>query len=138
MQELVDLLLVLDDREARLGVIDDEGQLALDRVLVERHRHAAERLGGHDRPVERRAVVADDRDLVAAGQAEREKAERDQARFLEVLAPGIGLPDAVFLLANGDLVGDALGVPLHQLREGIFARSAGGQSGVQSSSIGPL
>src|SRR5438132_86376 len=46
VQELVDLLLVLDDREARLGVIDDEGQLALDRVLVERHRHATERLGG--------------------------------------------------------------------------------------------
>ena len=75
VEQLVHLLLVLDHREARLGVVDDELHLLLDGVLVERHRDAAERLGGQHRPVELRAVVADHRGLVAA-----RKAERGQAR----------------------------------------------------------
>jgi len=41
-EELVDLLLVLDDREARLRVVDDVFHLLLAGVLVERHRNAAE------------------------------------------------------------------------------------------------
>ena len=54
-EELVDLLLVLDHREARLRVVDDVLHLRLDRVLVERHRDPAERLGGQHGPVELRA-----------------------------------------------------------------------------------
>ena len=43
--QLVDLLLVLGDREPHLGVVEDIGHLVGDRVLVDRHRHAAQRLG---------------------------------------------------------------------------------------------
>ncbi len=89
VQELVHLLLVLDHREPRLGVVHDELHLLLDRVLVQRHRHSAERLRRQHRPVERGAIVADDRGLVAAGEAERGEAERDQARLREVLTPAV-------------------------------------------------
>jgi hypothetical protein len=104
VQELVDLLLVLDDREAGLRVVEDVFHLLLDPVLVERHRHAAERLGGEHRPVELRAVVADDGDLVAATEAEGREPQGDQACVLEVVAPGVGLPDPVVLLPDGDAV----------------------------------
>ena len=67
-QQLVDLLLVLGDRKAHLGVIEDEGHLLGDRVLIDRHRHAAQSLCRGDRPIEPRPVVADDRELVAAAE----------------------------------------------------------------------
>ena len=42
LEQLVDLLLVLDHREAHVGVVEDVGHLVGDRVLVQRHRHAAQ------------------------------------------------------------------------------------------------
>ena len=74
--QLVDLLLVLDDREAHLGVLQDIGHLVGDRVLVDRHRNAAQCLRCGDRPIEPRPVVADDRDLVAAPETQRASARR--------------------------------------------------------------
>ena len=44
LEQLVDLLLVFDDRVPHLGVVDREDELGARRVLVERHRHRAERL----------------------------------------------------------------------------------------------
>ena len=119
VQELVDLLLVFHHGEPRLRVIDDVGQLFLDRVLVERHRNAAQRLGGGDRPVELRSVVADDGRLVAAREAQRGQTEGDATRALLVVAPGVGLPDAEVLLADGDLVRPPLGVGADELRERV-------------------
>src|SRR5262249_6329696 len=72
-------------------------------------------------PVELRAVVADDRDLVTAGEAERRQSERDEPRLLRVAAPGIRLPDAVVLLPDRDLVRRAPGVVDRQLGEGVEA-----------------
>src|SRR5262249_53018690 len=69
--QLVDLLLVFGDREPHLGVIEDEGHLLGDRILVDRHRHAAQGLRRGDRPIETRAVVANDRQLVAAAKPHR-------------------------------------------------------------------
>jgi len=100
VEQLVHLLLVLGNREAGLGMVEDVGELALDRVLVERDRHAAEGLRGHGRPVELRPVVAHDRGLVAAREAERREAERDEPGLGEVLGPRPGLPDPVVLLAG--------------------------------------
>ena len=119
VQELVHLLLVLDHREPRLRVVHDVLHLLLDRVLVERHGHAAEGLGGQHRPVERRPIVADDGGLVAAREAERGQPERDQARLGEVLAPGIRLPDPQVLLADRDLVAEAARVVRDELGEGV-------------------
>src|SRR4029450_3932191 len=65
---LVDLLLVLGDDHADLGVIPHVGQLLGDGVLVDRDGHAAETLRGHLGPVQTRTVVADDRQPGAPGR----------------------------------------------------------------------
>jgi len=70
-QKLVDLLLVFGDGKADLGVIEDKSHLLGDRILVDRHRHAAQRLGCSDRPVEPRPIIADDREPVAAAKPHR-------------------------------------------------------------------
>src|SRR6266478_134224 len=119
-EELVDLLLVLDDREARLRVVDDVFHLLLDGVLVERHRYAPERLRGEHRPVELGAVVADDGDLVAAPEAQRGEAQGDRARLGEVVPPRGGLPDAVVLLADGHAVRHLLRVGAGELRKRVL------------------
>jgi hypothetical protein len=129
MQELVDLLLVLHHREPRLRVVHDELHLLLDRVLIERHGHAAERLRGEHRPVERGAVVTHDRGLVAPREAERGQPQRDEARFRQVLAPAMRLPDPEVLLAHGDLAAEAARIIDDELGEGIergVERAGGG------------
>ena len=78
--QLVDLLLVLDDRETHLGVFQDIGHLVGDRVLVDRHRNAAQCLCRRDRPIKPRPVVADDRELVAARETEPLRARRPAPR----------------------------------------------------------
>ena len=65
LEHLVHLLLVSGDDVAGAAMVEDVGDLVADRVLVERHRHAPCRLRRHHRPVERRAVAADDGDVVA-------------------------------------------------------------------------
>ena len=55
-----DLLLVLDDREADARILHHEQHLVGACILVQRHRDAAERLGGTHHHVEVGAVVADD------------------------------------------------------------------------------
>ncbi len=54
-EQLVDLLLILDHREADLDVLQHEGHLCGDRVRIDRHRHATQRLRGHHRPIENAA-----------------------------------------------------------------------------------
>src|SRR5206468_11569659 len=75
--------------------------------------------GGHDAPVELRAVVADDGGLIAPGEAERREAEGDQPRLVEVVAPGVGLPDPVVFLADCDPAPEALGVLSDELRKRV-------------------
>ncbi len=98
--ELVDLLLILGDDEAHLGMLEDEFHLGGSRVLVDRHRHAAEALRGGDRPVEPRPVVADDAELVAAPEAQRGEAVGEILHFARALGPTPALPDAEILLAH--------------------------------------
>jgi hypothetical protein len=121
-QQLVDLLLILRHRKPRLGVIDDVGQLLLVRVLVERHRDAAERLRGQRGPVERRPVIAHDRGLVAPDESERGQAQGEAPAPLEVVTPGVRLPDAEVLLANGDAVAESVGVVADELGERVERR----------------
>src|SRR5262249_60745824 len=64
-------------------------------------------------------VAAEDARLVAAREAEGGGTERDASSALVVLPPGVGLPDAVVLLADRDLIGQALGVAPDELRERI-------------------
>ena len=64
-RHLVDLLLILADREADPGVIEHVDHLLGHRVRVDRHRNAAGGLHGGEGPVETRAVRPDDRHPIA-------------------------------------------------------------------------
>src|SRR5437764_7573417 len=99
-EHLVDLLLVLGDDHGDLGVIPGVRELLRDRVLVDGHRDATEGLRGDLGPVEARAVVADDRELLAAPHAERRQAEREVPHLGAGLRPRPRLPDAAVLLAE--------------------------------------
>ena len=118
-QHLVDLLLVFGHDDRHLGVVEHEGQLAGNGVLVERHGHAAERLRGELRPVEARPVVAEHRQLVAALEACRRQAQREVVHVGVAVAPGVGLPDAAVLLAHAGLPRVALHVARQQLGQRI-------------------
>jgi hypothetical protein len=64
--DLVDLLLILDHGERHVGVRQHESHLVRHGIGIDRHRNGAERLSGTHRPIEPRAVAADDGELVAA------------------------------------------------------------------------
>src|SRR5262249_18353565 len=115
---LVDLLLVLGDREADIGVLEDEAQLRRHGILVERHRDASEHLSGHHRPVQPRAVVSHDRETVAAPETLDRQAAGERADFIERLRPGPGLPDPQILLADSRTIGTDFRLVQHQTREG--------------------
>ena len=67
--DLVDLLLILNDREANLGMVKNIGHLLGDRVGIDRYGNGADRLGGGEAPIKAGTVRADYRDLVAALQS---------------------------------------------------------------------
>ena len=120
LEDLVDLLLVLADDHAGLGVVDDVVHLRGDGVLVDGHGRPAQGLGRHHGPVELRAVVADDGDLVAAAEAQAGETQGDALDVVGVLAPRVGLPDPEFLLADGGAaVAPALGLGEQELRQGL-------------------
>ena len=125
LEELVDLLLVLDDREMHLGVVQHIDHLRRDRILVERHRHAAQRLRGGHRPVEPRPVVADDREVHPALEALRRKPAGQRAHLVLDLRPGPGLPDPEILLAGGRVTAAGRRVVQQQARERIQCGSGG-------------
>ena len=119
LEELVDLLLVLDHREARPAVLDHVGQLVRDRVLIHGNGDPAEGLGGTHRPVQARPVVPDDRELVAAPEAEGGETARERLDLAEGLVPVPRLPDPEFLLTDGGTPREALRVVEEQLRERV-------------------
>ena len=120
LQDLVDLLLVLHHGEAHACMIEHEAHLGGHRVLIDRHRDGAQRLGGAHGPVEPRPVIADDRHLVAARQAEPGEAHGERGDLVAHLGPGPDLPDAQVLLAHGRAIGETPGVTQQQLGECVF------------------
>ncbi len=128
LQQLVDLLLVLDDGEVDVGVVQHVDHFLGHRVLVERHRNAAERLHRGHRPVQARAVVADDREVHPALEAQRREAAGQRAHFLRDLRPGPRLPDAEVLLARGRMAAAHLRVVLQESAETYPARLQLGRS----------
>ena len=126
LEELVDLLLVLGQGETRTGMLDDVGKLVGHRILVDRHRHAAQRLRRAHRPIEPGPVVADHDQPVAAPEAEIGQARRQQANLRCDMGPVIGLPDAVFLLTVGRPVGAAAGALRQKLGKRVPSVGSGG------------
>ncbi len=125
LEELVDLLLVLDDGEVDLRIGQHVDHLLRDRVLIERDRHAAQRLCSGHRPVEPRAVVADDREIHPPPEALRCKAARERAHFLRHLRPGPGLPDTEVLFARGRAAASDLGMMQQQPGKRVERRRCG-------------
>ena len=119
LEQLVDLLLILDDGEADASILQDEEHFGGDRILIERHRHATQALGGAHHHVKVRTVVADDGQVVAALEAERSQTTSQGANALGHIGPAPGLPDAEMLLAHGRRVGPDLGMLKQQPREGV-------------------
>ena len=118
-EDLVGLLLVLHHHDPRLAVLDDVAHLVGQAVDVDSDRDRAERLGAQLRVEPRRPVAADDREGLASPQAERLEAEGDGADVRRVVLPRHFLPDAVLLLAQGDLAAAvAPGMGGQHLREG--------------------
>jgi hypothetical protein len=101
LQQLVDLLLILGQRELRAGMLDDIGKLVGHRILVDRYRHPAQGLRRAHRPIEPGAVVADHDQPIAALESQVGQAGRQPPDLGGDMGPVIGLPDAVFLLAIG-------------------------------------
>ena len=123
-QDLVDLFLVLGDNDRDLGVVQHKDQLAGDRVLVHRHRGAAEALGRQLRPIEAGPIVANDRELVAAAKAVRGQAQRKIAHLLPIVRPGESLPDPVVLFADRRPPRHLFGVAPQQTRQGRLRHAA--------------
>ncbi len=95
LEQLVDLLLVFDDREAHLGVVDREHELGGRRVLVQRHRNRAQRLRRQHRRVQARPVLAHHHQVLAALQARLGQAAGEVAHQRASCAQVMRLPDAV-------------------------------------------
>ncbi|MCY1290079.1 hypothetical protein D9M70_392040 [compost metagenome] len=121
-QQLVDLLLVLDDGEVDLRIVEDVDHLIGDSVLVQRHRHAAQRLRRRHGPVQPRAVVANHRQVHAALESERGQTTCQRPHLLCRLGPAVCLPDAEILLAIGRMIRPLLGVRQQPSREGHAER----------------
>ena len=99
-EQLVDLLLVFHHGEGDGGVVQHVGHVGRRRVLVQRHRHAADALRRQHRPVQARTVVADDGQVHAAPETERGEAAGQRAHLGVDLEPAPGLPDAEVLFAK--------------------------------------
>ena len=99
--DFIDLLLILDHPERHFGMRQNVGHFVGDRVGIDRHRHGAERLAGAHRPIEPRAIAADNRELVPAFEPKLGKADREGADLLKHLRPRPRLPDAEILVAHG-------------------------------------
>src|SRR6185436_8969093 len=126
LEQLVGLLLVLDDREADLGVLEDVGHLRGRRVLVERHRDGAQRLRRGDRAIEARAVGADHGQVLAAHEAGVGEAAGERLDLVANFLPGPRLPDAEVLLAHGRVAAARARVLEEQLRERVGHCGSGG------------
>jgi len=101
------------------GVLDREGHLAGDRVLVERHRDGAQALRCRHHGVEPGTIVADEGDVMPARDAEARKPAGEKARLVGERLPRPGLPDAEILLADRGRRGTHLRMVHQQLRECI-------------------
>ncbi len=121
LEQLVDLLLVLGNRMGDFGILDGERHLGGHRVLVQRHRHRAEALCGAHRRVDPRAVVADQRDVIAALEPLLGEPAGERAHLVGKPLPRPGLPDAEILLADRGTLPAHLGVVQQQLGKRIQA-----------------
>ena len=120
-EELVELLVIFEKQEAAVGIVDEIFEL-LGRVRrVDARRYPADRLHAEIGVDPLLVVFRQDRDDLAALQAERQEAEADEPRMLVEIGPGIGEPDAVILLAMRDLGAVGVAALAEQLGQRVAA-----------------
>src|SRR5690606_40516669 len=101
-QELVELLVILDEQETAVGIVDQISELGGRIRGVDAGRDAAHTLHAEVGVDPLLAVFRQDRDDLAALEAECEQAEADQPGMLVEIGPGGGQPDAELLPAGGE------------------------------------
>ena len=120
LQHLVDLLLVFDHHEANAGILHDEQHFLSHRILIERHRYAAQTLGGGHHHVKMRPVVTHDGQIVTPPKPQLGQAAGQGAHTFGDISPGPGLPDAEILLAHGRRLPTGRCMVHQQTREGVL------------------
>ena len=120
LEDLVELLLVLGEEEARAAVVDDVLHLAGGVRRVDAVGDAADRHGAEVGVEPLGAVVREDRHDVFRPEPEGDEPEPDVPGALAVLAPGDGAPQPEVLLPHRDLIA-ALGHDVaEQLRQRVL------------------
>ncbi len=82
-------------------MIEHRGDLVRHGIGVDRHWNCADHLRRGDRPVEPRAVRANDGDRLSPIEADGEETDGDGARLVVDLGPGPRLPEAEILMTKG-------------------------------------
>jgi hypothetical protein len=118
IQHLVGLFLIASYHHPRAGVAHDILQLDPGIGRVDADRDRTDHLDAEIGVKPFRRVLAGDGDAVARLEAEGDQAERHRTRRLVIMAPGIGIPDAVFLLPQRELVAMHRGALAEQLGNG--------------------
>ena len=125
LQQLVGLLLVLGEGQPRAGVVQQVGDLRAEGILIDAERHRADAVRRQLRPQPVRPVAADDRDHVAALDAQRQQAQRQRLHAIARIRPAVAVPDAVLLLPQGHFGAPMGGVVEQELRRGVERREIG-------------
>ena len=112
-QDLVELLLVLDEDEPRLGVVQQVVDLVGARRRIDAARGAADRLDPEVAIEPLRSVFGQDGDIFPMPESEGQECRRHPVDLFTVLAPRDAMPDAVLLEPDRQPVP----LPLHLLRE---------------------
>ena len=94
LEQLVDLLLIFDDRQLDAGVVADKRHFSGTGILVHRHRDRAQRLHRDHGGVQTRPVLADQRHMAAPGHAQARQTGGDRLGLDLQVMPVQGLPDA--------------------------------------------
>ena len=104
LEELVELLFILGKQEPAIGVC--QRMFDLPRLVgrIDAVNDTAGEHGANIRPQPLAAVLALDRDDVAAFETERQQAPCNLAGALSVVGPGIALPDTEVFLPHRDAV----------------------------------
>ena len=122
---IIDLLLVLADRETDAGMVQHIDHLLRDRICIDRHRHATQRLYRREGPVKPRTVVTDDRHLVPGLQPDRPETERKSPDLGGEFRPVPAFPDAMVLVPHRGSRTEPFRVPQQILREGVQSSRPG-------------
>jgi len=121
-QHLVDLLLILDNGVANLGILKHVDQFRRGRILIQADRNRAQRLRRSRGPGHPGPVGADDRYMVAALETLGGEPAGQCAHLAGHLAPVPRLPDAEILFADGRPLRAHQDVVREQARKGIRSR----------------